>query len=271
MRGPSVLVPVYIISLASATHRRAFQEAQAKTLGFDPVWTQAVDASDISEQFFRLRAFQWERALKKTEVACFMSHLNLWRIIAEGNSPAVVLEDDVVLGGQWVDSVELLAKHAQADYICLEAWGKKIIGIEQRVGNLKLRRLHLNSAGAAAYLLWPSGARRLLSRYETHGVALADAFINQTTGWQIWQLVPANAVQMNVAPEYGLTTYQHSASLVSRETHASARPSTVCVVFLMKLRRLKGELFKGYSRISSLWIGKRRHVPFLHHEHKSNE
>jgi hypothetical protein len=86
--------------------------------------------------------------------------------------------------------------------------------------------------------------------------------------WKIWQLVPANAVQMNVAPEYGLMSYEHSGSLISRETHASARPSTISVVVLMKLRRLKGELLKAYFRIVSLLIATRSHVPFLHHKHK---
>ena len=261
-------VPVYIISLASAQHRRAFQEAQAKRLGFEPVWSEAVGVSDISDAFFLQHAFQWERALKKTEVACFMSHLNLWRTIAAGDRPAVVLEDDVVLGGHWFENIRSLAQHAQADCICLEAWGKKILGAPQMVGHLKLQRLHLNSAGAAAYLLWPLGARRLLDKYEQQGTALADAFINQTRGWNFLQLVPANAIQMNVAPEYGLPEHVHSASLIAREMHVSAKPPTIAMSAAMKWRRVKGELNKAGLRLCSTSMGKRDYVPYLHHQHK---
>lgn len=261
-------VPVYIISLASAQHRRAFQEAQAQRLGFDPVWSEAVGVNDISDAFFLQHAFQWERALKKTEVACFMSHLNLWRTIAARDTPAVVLEDDVILGGHWFENIRLLAQDAQADCICLEAWGKKLLGATQMVGHLKLQCLHLNSAGAAAYLLWPSGAKRLLSKYEEQGIALADAFINQTDNWNFLQLVPANAIQMNVAPEYGLPEYAHSASLIARETQVTAKPSQIALLLAMKWRRLKGELSKAYLRLCAMPLSKRDFVPYLHHRHK---
>lgn len=261
-------ITVYIISLASAKHRRAFQEAQAQRLGFGPIWSEAVSAIDISDEFFLQHAFQWERALKKTEVACFMSHLNLWRIIAVGNSPAVVLEDDVILGGHWFENIRTLAQNAQADCICLEAWGKKMLGTTQMVGHLKLRRLHLNSAGAAAYLLWPSGAKRLLSKYEQQGVALADAFINQIYNWSVWQLVPANAVQMNVAPDYGLPELPYSESLIAREMHVSAKVPTITLACTMKRRRFEGELKKARLRLCSLLRIRRCFVPYLHHEHK---
>lgn len=261
-------VPVYIISLASAEHRRAFQEAQAQRLGFKPVWSPAVGVNDISDALFLRHAFQWERALKKTEVACFMSHLNLWRTIAAGDTPAVVLEDDVILSGHWFENIRSLAQHAQADCICLEAWGKKMLGATQMVGHLKLQRLHLNSAGAAAYLLWPSGAQRLLDKYEQEGVALADAFINQTRAWRFFQLVPANAIQMNVAPLYGLPALVHSESLISRETHASAAAPDRGVVLRMKWRRLKGELNKARLRLCSTWGAQRGYVPYLHHQHQ---
>jgi glycosyl transferase family 25 len=262
-----MILPVYIISLASATHRRAFQEAQAERLGFDAIWSLAVGIQDLSDEFFYQNAFQWQRALKKTEVACFMSHLRLWRTIAEGYCPAVVLEDDVILGGDWYADVQTLAQHAKADFICLEAWKKKTLGQTQQVENLTLQKLWLNSAGAAGYMLWPSGARRLVSRYERYGVALADAFINQTKGWSAWQLVPANVVQMNVAPEYGLQALPHSESLIAREIHASAIVPSRWVLYRMKWRRFKGECSKALVHLTKLLISKRGYVPFMNQPH----
>jgi glycosyl transferase family 25 len=128
--------------------------------------------------------------------------------------------------------------------------------------------LHLNSAGAAAYVLWPSGARNLLAKFEQQGVALADAFINQTRTWDFFQLVPANAIQMNVAPEYGLPEHIHSASLIAREMHVSAKPPTIALLLAMKWRRFKGELSKACLRLCSNLMIKRDYVPYLHHQHK---
>jgi glycosyl transferase family 25 len=259
---------IYIISLASAVHRRAFQATQAKRLGFEPVWCDATSVQDISEDFFYRHAFQWQRALKKTEVACFMSHFQLWQKIASSNRPAVVLEDDVVLGCAWTDQINTLTSYSNADFICLEAWGKKTLGKSDCVGNLQLRELLLNSAGAAAYILWPTGARHLLARYERDGVALADAFINQTQGWRIWQLIPANAIQMNVAPEYGLSSLPNSESLIAREHNPSATAPSHTIKYIMKWRRFKCEMKKAWILISLSFKHKRKYIPYLHHEHE---
>ena len=259
--------PIYIISLASATHRRAFQETQAKRLGFDAIWSSAVGIQDLSDQFFYENAFRWQRALKKTEVACFMSHLHLWKTIADGHTPAVILEDDVILGGDWYTDIQTLAKHAKADFICLEAWKRKTLGQAQQVKNLTVQKLWLNSAGAAGYMLWPSGAKRLVSRYERCGVALADAFINQTKGWNAWQLVPANVIQMNVAPDYGLHELPHSESLIAREIHASAIVPNFRIFYQMKWRRLKGEFEKAWIHLTKFLIAKRGYVPFMNQVH----
>lgn len=260
-------IPIHIISLPSATHRRAYQTAQAQRLGFEPKWSDAVGIHNISDAFFHQYAFQWQRALKKTEVACFMSHLQLWQSIAKSDGPAVVLEDDVVLGGDWLTDVQLLATHPQADLVCLETWGKKTLGSSETLGHLELRRLLINSAGAAAYVLWPSGAQHLVARYERCGVALADAFINQTPGWRIWQLVPANAIQMSVAPSFGLPSMDHSESMIAREQHASAIAPSLQVRCQMKGRRFWGELHKALRQLSTLWRYKRTHVPFMNHDH----
>ena len=119
---------IYIITLASATQRRAFQQAQAERLGFEPIWHPAVDVDDMSDAFFLQHAFSWQRPLKKTEVGCFMSHYQLWQRIAQSDGPAVVLEDDVILAPQWLQTLEQLVQHPHADLINLEAFDKKILG-----------------------------------------------------------------------------------------------------------------------------------------------
>lgn len=245
-------VPVYIISLASAQHRRAFQEAQAQRLGFEPIWQAAVGVQDFSDEEFLQHAFRWQRPLKKTEVGCFLSHLRVWQRIAQSYGPAVILEDDVILSEQWYRDILTLGQTTCADYICLETWGKKILGQSECVGDLKMQWLHMNSAGAAGYLLWPSGAHTLIKRHQKNGAALADAFINEVRGWRAWQLVPANLVQMNVAVHFGHPAPISTESLIAKEKHQPFYPNRL--TFLrVKTRRVLGETRKAIIRIA-YWL-----------------
>jgi glycosyl transferase family 25 len=249
-------VPVYIISLASAQHRRAFQEAQAQRLGFEPIWQAAVGVQDFTEEEFIQNAFCWQRPLQKTEVGCFLSHFQVWKNIAQNDGPAVVLEDDVLLSEHWYQDILTLAQTSCADYVCLETWGKKILGQTENVGDLKMQRLHLNSPGSAGYLLWPSGARILIERYQKNGAALADAFINDVRGWRAWQLVPANLVQMNVAKHFGQQAPISTESLIASKKAPTIYPSRL--TFLqVKTRRVLGEIRKAFVRMAFLFRGRK--------------
>ncbi|UFS55909.1 glycosyltransferase family 25 protein [Comamonadaceae bacterium M7527] len=249
-------VPVYIISLASAQHRRAFQEMQAQRLGFKPIWQAAIGLKDFSDEEFLQHAFCWQRPLKKTEVGCFLSHLEVWQSIAQGEGPAVVLEDDVILSEDWYQDILTLVQTSCADYICLETWGKKILGQFETVNDLKLQRLHLNSAGAAGYLLWPSGARILIKHHKENGTALADAFINAVRDWRAWQLVPANLVQMNVAKHFGQQAPISTESLIAREIALPIYPNRTTFLRI-KFRRVFGEFRRALGRLSYLFTARK--------------
>ena len=258
--------PIYIITLASATQRRAFQQAQAERLGFEPIWHPAVGVDDMSDAFFLQHAFSWQRPLKKTEVGCFMSHYQLWQRIAQSDGPAVVLEDDVILAPQWLQTLEQLVQCPDADLVNLEAVGKKQIGPANPCGSLQLHRLSLNSSGAGAYLLWPQGAQKLVDRFQRHGAALADVFINEARELQAWQIHPAVVIQQCMLPYYGLPAMEEGVSQIAREAHASPVPPSLAVVWGMKWRRLKGEWRKGLIKMQVLLGHRRQFVPYLNHE-----
>jgi glycosyl transferase family 25 len=255
-------INTYIISLASATRRREFQFQQAQRLGFDPVWHSAVGIADISEAFFKDQAFRWRRPLNRAELGCFLSHLSLWRIISVASEPAAILEDDAILGTHWVKDLEALAQLKGVDYVCLETWKNKILSTEKKVGHLTLRHLHLNSAGSAGYIVWPSGAQLLVDQYEKYGPGLADGFINNIDAWQAWQLVPANVIQMNVAPLYGIGSPKESGSLISSSIKLASEPIDIGLHIRMKARRLMGELRKAKINMGVLTGKSRIHVPF---------
>lgn len=259
---------VHIISLASAQERRAYQQAQAQRLGFMPIWQRAWGVDELSDPVFLDHAFSWQRPLKKTEVGCFLSHLQVWQHIAAGTSPAVVLEDDVILADTWPQALDELAQAHGVDCINLETVGRKQLGPAQAVGPWTLRRLHLNGSGAGAYLLWPQGAQKLLRHYQREGAALADAFMSEARDFRVWQLDPALVIQMCMLPYYGLPAQEEGISQIARERHASPQPPTAALRWRMKWRRLRGEWRKGLKRLGVLWGQRRQYVPYLNHQRR---
>jgi glycosyl transferase family 25 len=165
-----------------------------------------------------------------------------------------------------VADIQALSQLQDVDYVCLETWKNKILSSERTAGHLKLRRLHLNSAGSAGYLLWPSGAARLIAQYEAIGPGLADGFINNIDDWRAWQLVPANVVQMNIAPQFGLNSEFESPSLIAREAVQSPIPPSPASWRAMRLKRLRAELKKSRVRLFGARKSQRQCVTFMGHK-----
>ena len=125
----------YILNLPSANERRDFQLLQAEKLGLDAVLISAVTPRDIPVEQFQHQAFMWERPLKITEVACFLSHYGVWEIIAQGNEPALVLEDDAMLARNTPQLLKFLEEIKNVEYVCLETrLRKKMIGNNTIIG-----------------------------------------------------------------------------------------------------------------------------------------
>lgn len=257
---------VYILSLSTAAQRRSFQEAQAQRLGFDPIWVRATGVNDFSDEAFFNQAFDWQRPLKKTEVGCFLSHLGVWQQVAKSKEPAVILEDDVILPINWVQYIQNLMTLEYVDVLVLEAVGKKQMGPFSRHGDLTLRPLYLNSSGAGAYMLWPEGAIKLLQHHQRSGVALADVFMNETPGLNMWQLDPAIAIQMCMLPYYGLAAQEEGVSQIAREQHKSPVPNSWLVHLRMKRRRFLGEWRKAVKKLGILRGQKREFVSYFEHQ-----
>lgn len=253
---------VAIISLPTALIRRQAQEKQAAAMGFEPVWIPAVGIDDITEADFLSMAFSSRRPLKKTEVACFLSHQKTWAWVAQLNEPVVILEDDVILAPGFLADIAALGTLEDTDHVCLETWNKKVLGSKRLHGSVVLRELKMNSAGAAGYLLWPSGAQILLKQHQQQGVALADAFINGVPRWRSWQLLPANVVQQNVAHHFGVDSPIPADSLINREQNPSPQAPSFGAQLRMKGRRLRGEVVKLAWKMKCIYSYDRVHIPF---------
>ena len=92
-----------VINLKSSTDRRTFQASQLSKLGIPHSFIHACSVIDFSEKEYESLANNWERKLRKAEVACFLSHKKAWETVITRNKPLLILEDDA-----------LLSKHSKA-------------------------------------------------------------------------------------------------------------------------------------------------------------
>jgi glycosyl transferase family 25 len=254
----------YILNLPSALERRKFQAQQATHLGLDAQFIDAQTPADIPDAFFQSHAFSWERPIKITEVACFMSHHQVWQQIAESHDPALVLEDDALLAYNTPALLKVLDSLEGVDHISLETrqrqklLARRFKPIESL--NARLHPLLQDRTGAAAYVLWPAGARLLLAKFEQHGMGLADAFISSTYALKSWQTVPAFAIQADMASAYGVSCPIAPHSLIAREKVPSPPTRSNLHDLQFKLRRLVAQLRLAVRYLGCFWQARRQFV-----------
>jgi len=253
---------ILIINLAHEKQRMKFQTAQMKRLGLDFERLPALTVDDIGEPDLTWRAAQWERPMRKTEVACLYSHQRAWQMVAEGNEPVLILEDDALLSSKTPEILASLQQQTQANHVTLEIRGrKKILGHEtiKLTNDTVLSRLYQDRTGAGAYVIWPDAATILLNRsHKTAG--LADAIIAGCYHISSWQVEPAAAMQLDQCDHYGIKS-----PLVTRSTigvNSSDKPAAAGFIQLLnfKRRRLVSQLRMGLRQLSSLARARRRFV-----------
>jgi len=120
---------VLIINLAEATDRLAFQQKQMLRLGLNYEVLKAISTTYINETTHCQLSMGWERPLRRTELACFLSHHKAWQWVLKKNQPTLILEDDALLSRYTPILLNLLAKRDDCDLITLEVRGRqKIVG-----------------------------------------------------------------------------------------------------------------------------------------------
>lgn len=98
-------LPVFVISLARAAERRADITGRLNAAGVDYELVDAVDGMTLDLHALGDRIVN--RALTPGQVACFLSHYNLWqRMVDEQIPAALMLEDDAV----WEDDFWQVAR-----------------------------------------------------------------------------------------------------------------------------------------------------------------
>jgi len=250
---------ILIISLRES-NRRNFQDIQFKQLGLEFSYLEAINTENYQKYITNENFDHWERTIKPTERACYLSHKKAWMWVIENNQPALILEDDALISRYILELIPTIKKLNSIDYINLENRGRKKIVSNQFFSvskNIELRKLFHDTTGAAGYILFPSGAKKLISCEARKGVAIADAQISNCRKLASYQTCPALIIQLDMCNYYNFPNSQNftniSLSTVSSESKQKKS-------FKNKVNRIKSQANIGIRRIVFRMFGKERFI-----------
>jgi glycosyl transferase family 25 len=252
-------VQIFVINLPDEIKRRKLQKDQLTKLGLEYTILDATSVENISEATYKKHYFDWQRPLRKTEVACYYSHRSAWNRVIKSGEPALILEDDAILSIFLPELLDSLNKIKSTDLINLENRGRKKFVSRSHMDiecNSKLRRLYQDRTGAAGYILWPSGANKLLQFEKNSGIGLADAHITSCHTLNAYQVEPSPIIQLDQCKEYGIfNTYTH---IVSKSTVSTSDNYRGSAYFILK--RLLYQLKLALRQLFILTKSQRRYI-----------
>ncbi len=251
---------ILIINLDHEKQRMEFQNGQMKRLGLKFERLPAITTDDIPPRELATRALQWERPLREVEVACLYSHRSAWNIVAQGNKPVLILEDDVLLSSKTPKILSSLENAKNADHVTLEIRGrKKLLGLEavKLNDNTFMSRLYQDRTGAGAYVLWPKAALVLLEKSGS-AAGLADAVIAAAYEISSWQIEPAAAMQLDQCASYGIDSPLETVSAISLNSNDKPSSADLLMSLNFRCRRYVSQLRMGLRHLSSLTRARRR-------------
>lgn len=250
---------IFIINLPSAVERRNFQQEQLSKLDLDFYFLDATSVNDISTETYRRYSNDWQRPLQKTEVACYFSHRHAWDKVIETNQPALILEDDALLSKCVPSLLKELSNKQDVDFINLEnARRKKFVAKTgaKTACNSKLFRLYQDRTGAAGYILWPSGAKKLIQCEKKKGIALADAHITACNSLNAYQVEPSPIIQLDQCAYYGI---ENPVDIKTLESSVSSRNNSKGGWFF-RFKRMYSQVKLGLRQLILLMKSERRYI-----------
>ncbi len=245
-----------VINLWSEGARMGFMAGQLIAQGIPFERLEAVTPETVSpppsDPYWTL----WERPLRATEMAAMASHRAAWALVAESDAPMLILEDDAVLHADTAAFLDATGPLEDAELVTLETRGRAKLIARSAHPAARMHRLWQDRSGAAAYILRPSGARKLLARV-ARAPALADAVLCAAYEVTTWQAVPALACQLDRCEAEGIPLPLASDSAIGREAKPSAAPSPD-----QKRRRLRSQLRMGLRQAAHLAGSRRLILPY---------
>ena len=189
---------IEIISLAGDHARKKFQLAQMLHLGLEANFIDATTPNDLPKEMMAKLTSAWARPLRETEVALTHSHRTAWQRVIVAGRPTLILEDDAILCASLPEILLELSLTSGLEFVQLETFNvPKLIGKKRK--KLKtlpysIGRLYRDRGGAAAYLLWPEAAKKLVHSVK-RSYPPADAALHLAPNIIRHQVVEACAIQ----------------------------------------------------------------------------
>jgi glycosyl transferase family 25 len=242
-------IAAVVINLDEASERMAFQHSQLKGLGINYSRLSANDPSYTRS--YQQHQNQGQRPLSYAEVSCFLNHKKVWEMVVDQDSPLLILEDDAFLAQNTAELLDQIQNIEHMDYLNLEARGnrqRKLMAKKRRYAfdDTGLFRLFQGRSGAGGYILWPSGAKKLLSKFKAGELGLVDKFINASYSLQAFQLEPAILIQLDKCEHYGLIAPIKTQSYIALNKQSlAALPHTIP----QRIRRIKGQIAIALNRL----------------------
>jgi glycosyl transferase family 25 len=205
----------YVINLAKAVERMEHMAAMLERMGVSFERFDALDPerSERHPLFGQIRPLRVKRSWVSGEIACLLSHYEVWRLIAEGpHRYGVVLEDDVLLEPalkQMVDGT--LTLPADADVVKIETDARTVVALSRRTlraeKGLVYRRLMSMHGGTGGYMISREAAKFLVGSAEvasSFDMPVDDVLFVPTHAigrrLRVYQTVPALAIQSGNLP-----------------------------------------------------------------------
>ena len=258
---------ILMINLDQSQDRLQAQQKQFNALDLTFDRLPAVCVNDISKQVYYQYLTSWQRVLKQTEFACLFSHKKAWEEVLKINTPCVILEDDAVLTTDFAELLNHIEKQDfhHIDFINLEVHGrKKIVG--QPLGSFsyldyQLLPLYLDKSGTGGYIIYPSGAKKLLNYFSNGNIALADSFIYSCPDLHKYQIEPAVLLQSDKCQMYGVNfnDYQLNSLIGSIKNKIEIQLSLIQKIILKK-NRVVGQITLGIKILITLIKGNKREI-----------
>ncbi|MBO9433416.1 glycosyltransferase family 25 protein [Ruegeria sp. R13_0] len=217
---------ILVINTPNKASRRAFQQAQATRLGLELEFINAVSVDDLPARVLQNAANDWTRGIRAQDVACTFSHWRAWEIVSEQTEQVCVLEDDVLLSERFKDVLDYIERRRD-DWSCV--YDLEFANYKHNLSrspvwrnaglNVAAHRIFKNKRGAAAYVLGPKAAQRLLR--EANGYRMLEAFLWTRRWMRQLQIEPCQAVQLDVFDpnaSFGRHDTQHRTTKIFRNT-----------------------------------------------------
>jgi len=262
-------VKIFIINLPKSKKRLAFQQQQLGELGLKYTVIKAIGVNDLSDVEYKKFSGTWQRLMRRTEVACFLSHKKAWEAVIEHGQPCLILEDDVLLSKKIPELLAEIFALKDRDLVTLEVRSRKKIVSKKSHAlccDSHLLALYQDRTGAAGYVLWPRGANKLLTKCNKNKIGLADAFISSSYELQAYQVEPAPLIQLDQCDKYGVASNQVTESVITPQDTSHPVANKVSERIRYKYRRIIAQLRMGVRHLLVSFIGKRRYISLNIHD-----